>query len=76
MKLRPQFNLRLRDLDQFVQFQNIAAAKGISVNEWLLRQAEASEDVALGLAAIAGLNQTKGGTNGKEKVAEVAATSA
>ena len=61
MKLRPQFNLRLRDLDQFVQFQNIAAAKGISVNEWLLRQAEVSEDVKLSLAEIAGLNRATPG---------------
>ena len=76
MKLRPQFNLRFRSAEQFTQIQDIAAARGLAVNEWLLRQAEASEDVALGLAAIAGLNRTKGGTNGKEKVAEVAAEKA
>jgi hypothetical protein len=60
MKLRPQFNLRFRSAEQFVQFRDIAAARGLAVNEWLLRQAEASEDVALGLAAIAGLNRKVG----------------
>jgi predicted Zn-ribbon and HTH transcriptional regulator len=74
--LRPQFNLRFRSAEQFTQIQDIAAARGLAVNEWLLRQAEASEDVAIGLAAIAGLNLAKGGTNGKEKFAEVAAEKA
>ena len=60
MKLRPQFNLRFRSAEQFTQIQDIAAARGLAVNEWLLRQAEASEDVALGLAAIAGLNRKEG----------------
>ena len=60
MKLRPQFNLRFRSAEQFTQIQDIAAARGLAVNEWLLRQAEASEDVALGLAAIAGLNRKVG----------------
>ena len=65
MKLRPQFNLRFRSAEQFTQIQDIAAARGLAVNEWLLRQAEASEDVALGLAAIAGLNRPEG-RNGQE----------
>lgn len=71
MKLRPQFNLRFRDAEQFKQIQDIAAASGLAVNEWLLRQAEASEDVALGLAAIAGLNRAEGRNGQGEAVPEI-----
>ena len=69
--LRPQFNLRFRSAEQFVQFRDIAAARGLAVNEWLLRQAEASEDVALGLAAIAGLNRAEARDGQGSAVSEI-----
>jgi len=61
MKMRPQFNLRPRDAEQFKKIQDIAAARGIAVNEWILRQVECCEDMNLGLAEIGGLNRTADG---------------
>lgn len=40
MKLRPQFNLRFRDADQFLDVKFLADAEEIPVNEWILRQIE------------------------------------
>jgi hypothetical protein len=40
MKLRPQFNLRFRDADQFVDVKTLADEEGVPMNEWLLRQIE------------------------------------
>jgi hypothetical protein len=40
MKLRPQFQLRLRDEAQFHQVKALADVAGLSVNEWLVRQIE------------------------------------
>ena len=40
MKLRPQFNLRFRDADQFLDVRFLADEADIPVNEWILRQIE------------------------------------
>jgi hypothetical protein len=40
MKMRPQFNLRMRDTDQFSDVACLADQEGISSNEWILRQME------------------------------------
>jgi hypothetical protein len=55
MKLRPQMQLRFRDEAQFEQMSAMAAARGLSMNEWVLRQVEESEDLKRGLASVAGL---------------------
>jgi hypothetical protein len=47
MRLRPQFQLRFRDEDQFVAFQKQAAQADISMNEWLLQKIEAGPLVTL-----------------------------
>jgi hypothetical protein len=40
MKMRPQFNLRFRDADQFLDVKFLAESAEIPVNEWILRQIE------------------------------------
>jgi hypothetical protein len=40
MKLRPQFQLRLRDADQFDQVHREAKRSGVSLNEWILMAIE------------------------------------
>lgn len=40
MKLRPQFNLRFRDAEQFELVMDEAERDGISMNEWVLRGLE------------------------------------
>lgn len=40
MKMRPQFNLRFRDADQFLDIKFLADEADIPVNEWILRQVE------------------------------------
>ncbi len=40
MKLRPQFNLRFRDAEQFLDVKYLAEESDIPVNEWVLRQIE------------------------------------
>ena len=41
MKMRPQFNLRLRDVELFERVVKAAQSAGVSMNEWLVLQAEA-----------------------------------
>jgi hypothetical protein len=55
MKFRPQFQLRFRSEEQAGAVNDMAAARGLSVNEWVLRQIEASGDLKKGLAEVAGL---------------------
>lgn len=40
MKLRPQFQLRFRDAEQFEDVRSAALAEGVPMNEWLLRRIE------------------------------------
>lgn len=40
MKMRPQFNLRFRDADQFLDVKFLADNAEIPMNEWILRQVE------------------------------------
>jgi hypothetical protein len=40
MKMRPQFNLRFRDAEQFLDIKYLASEADIPVNEWILRQIE------------------------------------
>jgi hypothetical protein len=40
MKMRPQFNLRFRDAEQFLDVKHLAGEAEIPVNEWILRQLE------------------------------------
>jgi hypothetical protein len=40
MKMRPQFNLRFRDAEQFLDIKFLADEAEIPVNEWILRQIE------------------------------------
>jgi len=57
MKLRPQMQLRFRDVDQFVDVKTLAREEKLSVNEWILQRIE--EEPLL-----------KGGTIRKERGAE------
>jgi predicted HicB family RNase H-like nuclease len=41
VKVRPNFNLRLRTEQQFEQIKELAQKCGISMNEWILRKIEA-----------------------------------
>jgi predicted HicB family RNase H-like nuclease len=45
MKLRPHFDLRFRDAEQFMEVQELAKKSGISMNEWLIRKIEATKVV-------------------------------
>jgi hypothetical protein len=40
MKMRPQFNLRFRDAEQFLDIKYLASEADIPVNEWILRMLE------------------------------------
>ena len=40
MKLRPQMQLRFRDVEQFTDVKTIAAEERLSVNEWVLQRIE------------------------------------
>ena len=51
--------LRFRDQGQFERMSAISAARGLSMNEWVLRQVEASEDLKMGLARVAHLVLTE-----------------
>ena len=73
MKLRPQFNLRFRSAEQFELVMGEAAREDISMNEYILRGLEGFY-VVLKEQRIAAERAEE--LNGKEKVAEVAATSA
>jgi predicted HicB family RNase H-like nuclease len=44
MKLRPQFNLRFRDIAQFELVMDEAQRDDISMNEWILRILESGSD--------------------------------
>ena len=40
MRLRPQFQLRLRSAEQFASVSDAAARAGVSMNEWILGRVE------------------------------------
>ena len=40
MNLRPQVQLRFRNIPQFLRIKELASSAGLSVNEWILRQIE------------------------------------
>jgi hypothetical protein len=42
MKLRPQYNLKFRDVDQFLRLKSIASHTHLSLNEFILRSIEAA----------------------------------
>jgi predicted HicB family RNase H-like nuclease len=42
MKLRPQFNLRFRDVEQFEKVMDEASKANVSMNEWIVLQIEAA----------------------------------
>lgn len=73
MKLRPQFNLKLRDAEQFYLINGEAAREDISMNEYILRGLEGFYVVLKGQRIAAERAEE---LNGKEKVAEVAAEKA
>jgi hypothetical protein len=43
MKLRPQVQLRFRDVAQFEVLRKSAQSEGLSFNEWILRVLEAKD---------------------------------
>jgi len=48
MKIRPQFNLRFRDVEQFELVMDEAGREKISMNEWVLLHLEESSVVLKG----------------------------
>ena len=48
MKLRPQFNLRFRDADQFELIAGEAERDHVSMNEWILLRLESDSVVLKG----------------------------
>jgi hypothetical protein len=53
MKLRPQFNLRFRDVAQFELVMGEAERDKVSMNEWILRHLEESCVVLRGQRVMA-----------------------
>ena len=68
MKMRPQFNLRMRDADQFLDVACLAEAEGISSNEWILRQME-THPVLLGARLTEKMEKSGVNEVGTEEVA-------
>lgn len=42
MKMRPQFNLRLRDVELFERVVKASQRSKVSMNEWIVQQVEAA----------------------------------
>ena len=54
MKLRPQFNLRFRDVEQFELVATLAGEQNVSMNEWIILAMEAFDPAVKGSAIEAG----------------------
>jgi hypothetical protein len=52
MKLRPQFQLRFRDAEQFLEFKKAAQRKAVSMNEYILGRLESGNRRAVEAASI------------------------
>jgi hypothetical protein len=56
MKIRPQFNLRFRDVEQFELVMDEAGRERISMNEWVLLRLEEASIVLRGQRVTAAKN--------------------
>jgi hypothetical protein len=48
MKMRPQFNLRLRDVELFERVVKASQRSKVSMNEWIVQQVEAALGSGIG----------------------------
>ncbi len=75
MKMRPQFNLRFRDAEQFELVMGEAGRDGISMNEWILLRLESDSVVLKGqrvMAEKAEVGNEKGNAGADRGIREAA----